>query len=59
MAHFISSGRVDAKIDAVRGLIETQRREVQWGPGPLYGETLRQGDLLLSRIQKLSRVIHL
>jgi len=59
VAHFISSGRLQAKIDAVRGLIETQRKEANWGPGSQYPDTLRQGDLLLSRIQKLSRVIHL
>jgi len=61
IAHFVSGGRLPAKIDAVRGLIETTASgQPQWGPpSGVYQDTLRQGDALTARIQKLSRVIHL
>jgi len=56
LSHFISLGRLSSRIDAVQGVVETTRPESK---NAQYSSTLRQGDLLLNRIQKLSRVIHL
>lgn len=56
LAHFIALGRLPCRIDAVSGVVETTRPDSK---NAQYLNTLRQGDLLLNRIQKLSRVIHL
>lgn len=56
LSRFISLGRLDCKIDAVGGVVETIRPDTK---NAHYHNTIKQGDLLLSRIQKLSRVIHL
>ncbi|KRZ16441.1 26S proteasome non-ATPase regulatory subunit 6, partial [Trichinella zimbabwensis] len=50
--YFISSGHLTCKIDRVRGVVETNQvnsRNVQ------YAALIRDGDVLLNRIQKLSR----
>eukprot|EP00164_Ancoracysta_twista_P001684 GFYU01002208.1.p1 GENE.GFYU01002208.1~~GFYU01002208.1.p1 ORF type:complete len:396 (-),score=141.49 GFYU01002208.1:311-1468(-) len=52
----ISSGRLSAKIDKVSGVVETNRADHKNGQ---YLNTIKQGDLLLNRIQKLSRVINM
>lgn len=51
---FIASGRVNCKIDKVAGVLETNRPDVR---NAQYQALIRQGDLLLNRVQKLSRVI--
>ena len=56
LSRFISLGRLDCKIDAVGGVVETIRPDTK---NAHYLSTIKQGDLLLNRIQKLSRVIHL
>jgi 26S proteasome regulatory subunit N7 len=56
LSHFIALGRLPCRIDAVQGIVETTRPDSK---NAQYVSTLRQGDLLLNRIQKLSRVIHL
>jgi len=56
LSHFIALGRLPCRIDAVSGIVETTRPDSK---NAQYANTLRQGDLLLNRIQKLSRVIHL
>jgi len=56
LSRFISIGKLDCKIDAVGGIIETIRPDTK---NAHYHNTIKQGDLLLNRIQKLSRVIHL
>jgi len=56
LSRFISIGRLDCKIDAVGGIVETIRPDTK---NASYHNTIKQGDLLLNRIQKLSRVIHL
>ncbi|GAQ91206.1 26S proteasome regulatory subunit N7 [Klebsormidium nitens] len=56
ISHFIASGRLNAKIDKVSGVLETNRPDAK---NALYQSTIKQGDLLLNRIQKLSRVIDL
>ncbi|KAK8684442.1 hypothetical protein V6N13_040469 [Hibiscus sabdariffa] len=44
------------KIDKVAGVLETNRPDAK---NALYQATIKQGDFLLNRIQKLSRVIDL
>lgn len=56
LSRFIYLGRLNCKIDAVGGVIETIRPDTK---NAQYHNTIKQGDLLLNRIQKLSRVIHL
>jgi len=52
---FISSGKLNCKIDKVNKYIESNRLEDP--RNALYSRILKQGDSLLNRIQKLSRVI--
>jgi len=56
LARFIAAGRLHAKVDRVGGIVETNRPDNKnWQ----YQATIKQGDLLLNRIQKLSRVINI
>jgi len=53
---FIAAGRLHCKIDKVSGIVETTRPDNKnWQ----YQSTIKQGDILLNRIQKLSRVINI
>lgn len=54
LSRFIAAGRLNCKIDMVGGVIETTRPDAK---NALYQHTIKQGDLLLNRVQKLSRVI--
>eukprot|EP00276_Gloeochaete_wittrockiana_P002743 CAMPEP_0184671304 /NCGR_PEP_ID=MMETSP0308-20130426/85415_1 /TAXON_ID=38269 /ORGANISM="Gloeochaete witrockiana, Strain SAG 46.84" /LENGTH=388 /DNA_ID=CAMNT_0027118395 /DNA_START=40 /DNA_END=1206 /DNA_ORIENTATION=+ len=54
LSRFISAGRLAAKIDKVGGIVETSRPDSK---NFQYQQMIRQGDLLLNRVQKLSRVI--
>eukprot|EP00271_Cylindrocystis_brebissonii_P010652 TRINITY_DN26925_c0_g1_i1.p1 TRINITY_DN26925_c0_g1~~TRINITY_DN26925_c0_g1_i1.p1 ORF type:complete len:386 (-),score=102.10 TRINITY_DN26925_c0_g1_i1:286-1443(-) len=54
LSMFIASGRLKCKIDKVAGILETNRADSR---NALYQQTIRQGDLLLNRVQRLSRVI--
>lgn len=55
LSRFIAAGRLHCKIDKVNGIVETNRPDNKnWQ----YQETIKKGDLLLNRIQKLSRVIN-
>lgn len=56
LSRFIASGRLNCKIDKVAGVLETNRPDAK---NALYQATIKQGDFLLNRIQKLSRVIDL
>lgn len=56
LSRFISAGRLHAKIDRVGGIVETNRPDSK---NYQYQATIKQGDLLLNRIQKLSRVINI
>ena len=49
-----SKGRLDAKIDKFGGIIETNRPDKK---NAQYQAIIKQGDSLLSRIQRFSRVI--
>ena len=55
LSKFISLGRVNAVIDKVGGVIETNRPDAK---NAQYQSVIKQGDVLLNRIQKLSRVIN-
>ena len=55
LSRFIAAGRINCKIDKVAGIIETTRPDTR---NAQYLDTIKQGDLLLTRIQKLSRVIN-
>ncbi|ETV77146.1 hypothetical protein, variant [Aphanomyces astaci] len=55
LSRFISAGRLNAKIDKVAGVIETNRPDAK---NAQYQDTVKQGDALLNRIQKLARVIN-
>jgi len=56
LSRFIASGRLHAKIDKVGGIVETNRPDSK---NAQYQAFIKQGDLMLNRIQKLSRVINL
>lgn len=55
LSKYISAGRLNAVIDKVGGIVETNRPDAK---NAQYQATIKQGDLLLNRIQKLSRVIN-
>lgn len=56
LSRFIAAGKLHCKIDKVAGVLETNRPDAR---NALYQATIKQGDFLLNRIQKLSRVIDL
>jgi len=58
LSRFISAGRLNAKIDKVGGIIETNRY-IGGAKNTYYYQSIKHGDQLLNRIQKLSRVIDL
>lgn len=51
---FIANGKLNCKIDKVNGSIESNQPNER---NTLYFDTIKKGDILLNRIQKLSRVI--
>jgi len=55
LAQFISAGRLSCSIDKVRGIVSSTRPDTK---NAQYQATIKQGDLLLNRVQKLSRVIY-
>ena len=72
LSRFIAVGRLNCRIDKVGGVVETNRPDsknflyqvscfpfVHIHMSPLLQSTIKQGDLLLNRIQKLSRVINM
>jgi len=56
ISRFIASGRLHCKIDKVGGIVETNRPDSK---NAQYQNAIKQGDLLLNRVQKLSRVINI
>lgn len=54
MSAFIAAGQIPCKIDAVNGIIESNEED---GRNQKYVQMIKQGDVLLSRMQKLSKVI--
>jgi 26S proteasome regulatory subunit N7 len=56
LSRFISSGRLNCKLDAIDGVIEAIHPDTK---NAQYLQMIKYGDLLMNRVQKLSRVIHL
>lgn len=56
LSRFIAAGKLNCKIDKVGGIVETNRPDSK---NYQYQAVIKQGDALLNRIQKLSRVINL
>merc|ERR1712015_73986 len=56
LAKFIANGRLHAKIDKVGGIVITNRPDSK---NAQYQTCIKQGDILLNRVQKLSRVINI
>ena len=56
LASFISIGRLSCSIDKVNGIVSSTRPDTK---NAQYQATIKQGDLLLNRVQKLRRVINL
>ena len=54
LSRFIAANRLNCKIDKVGGIVETNRPDKK---NTQYQATIKQGDALLNRIQKLSHVI--
>ncbi|XP_059490466.1 26S proteasome non-ATPase regulatory subunit 6 [Neocloeon triangulifer] len=56
LSRFIVAGHLHCKVDKVGGIVETNRPDNKnWQ----YQGTIKQGDILLNRVQKLSRVINI
>jgi 26S proteasome regulatory subunit N7 len=55
VSRFISAGRLNCKIDKVGGNVETNRPDKR---NTQYAATIKEGDLLLNRIQKLTKLIN-
>lgn len=56
LSTFIATGRLHCKIDRVGGIVETNRPDLK---NAQFNSVIKQGDLLLTRVQKLSRVINI
>ncbi|KAA3677901.1 26S proteasome regulatory subunit N7 [Paragonimus westermani] len=56
LSRFIASGRLACKIDQVSGVLETTRPD---NVNSHYQSMIKQGDILLNRVQKLSQVINI
>ncbi len=54
LARFVAAGRLNAKIDAVAGVVETTRPDAK---NAQYHAVIKQGDALLNKVQRLSRVV--
>ena len=55
LARFIASGRLNCTIDRVHGVVETNRPTAK---NAQYETVIRQGDILLNSVQKLSKVLY-
>ncbi|TPP56204.1 26S proteasome non-ATPase regulatory subunit 6 [Fasciola gigantica] len=56
LSRFIASGRLACKMDKVSGVLETTRPD---NVNSHYQSMIKQGDILLNRVQKLSQVINI
>lgn len=54
-SRFVAAGRLNAKIDKVSGIVETNQPDAR---NAQYQQVIKQGDLLLNRVQKLARVVN-
>lgn len=55
LSRFIVSGRLHCSIDKVNGIVETNRPALK---NAQYDTVVKQGDLLLNSVQRLSKVLH-
>jgi 26S proteasome regulatory subunit N7 len=55
LSRFIANKQLNCVIDKVNGIVETSRADTK---GTLCQTSLKQGDILINRMQKLSRVIN-
>ncbi|EPQ57701.1 PCI-domain-containing protein [Gloeophyllum trabeum ATCC 11539] len=55
LSRFIASGRLHCTIDKVHGVVETNRPSVKTSQ---YETVVRQGDILLNAVQRLSKVLY-
>jgi len=55
LSRFIASGRLHCTIDKVHGIVETNRPSVK---NAQYETVIRQGDILLNAVQRLSKVLY-
>jgi 26S proteasome regulatory subunit N7 len=55
LSRFIGAGRLNCVIDKVDGIVQTNRPDSK---NAQYQLAIKQGDILLNRVQKLSRVIN-
>lgn len=56
LSHFISAKRINCKIDKVAGIVMTNRPDTK---NAQYQATIKQGDITLNQLQKLSQVINI
>ena len=55
LSRFIASGRLHCTIDKVNGVVETNRPSLK---NAQYETVVRQGDILLNAVQRLSKVLY-
>ncbi|KAG6875230.1 hypothetical protein C0992_004674 [Termitomyces sp. T32_za158] len=55
LSRFIAHGRLHASIDKVHGIVETTRLSMKHAQ---YQSVIRQGDVLLNEVQRLSKVLY-
>nr|QBH74011.1 26S proteasome non-ATPase regulatory subunit [Thermobia domestica] len=56
LSRFIAAGRLHCRVDKVYGVVETNRPDLK---NMQYQAIIKHGDILLNRVQKLSRVINI
>ncbi len=56
MFNFIAQGKISAKIDSVSNIIECTQNEPTVD---LYHRTVRESDILINKIHKLSKLLEL
>jgi len=54
LSRFISANRLNCKIDKVNGIVETNRPDAK---NHQYQQIVKQGDILLNRVQKLTKSV--
>ncbi|KAG5725430.1 26S proteasome non-ATPase regulatory subunit 6 [Termitomyces sp. T112] len=55
LSRFIANGRLHASIDKVHGIVETTRPSMKQAQ---YESVIKQGDVLLNEVQRLSKVLY-
>lgn len=55
LSRFIANGRLHCSIDKVNGIVETTRPSLK---SAQYEQVVKQGDILLNEVQRLSKVLY-